>query len=1073
MSKRTTLFFMAVAALVFFKFAAFGLNSEKAITQYKIDTWSDETGLPQNSVRTILQTGDGYLWIATEEGLARFDGVKFTTFDQSNTPVIANNYIFDLFEDEQKNLWVGLRGGLLIYRNGRFRPFVHPEDFSTRVVQIIRMDHEKNVWIGTDGDGLYKIKDGTTTMYTTRNGLPDNRIKSLKCDSRGNLWVGTPAGLALLKENAFISYTGKRGLGNDVINAIYEDANQNLWIGTDKGVYILKGETFTLLETSLENGSDISGARILDIFEDRDRNVWIGTSGHGLARYQKGRFSVLTKKDGLSDNTIKDIFEDREGALWLGTAHGGLSRLKEGKFTPVTTKEGLSDDFVFAIHEDSRGYLWIGTNNGLNRLKDGTFMSITTANGLAHNIVDSLYEDRDGFIWVGTDDGLSKLKNDEFSVTVLESVPRSRGLFILALSGDRDGNIWFGTQKGLYKLNGSKVKKFSTENGLVSNTVNFIFQDSTDNLWFSTYRGGLTLYKDETFRVFTEKEGLVNNSVTCIYEDAAAVLWIGTVGGLSRFKDGKFTNYTRKDGLFNNNIYQILEDAGGYLWMSCNKGIFKVKKKELDGLAGIETTTGNADSKRITSIVYGREDGMLSTECNGCLQTPGCKTKDGKLWFPTGKGVVSIDPENIKTNELPPPVFVEQALLDGVPAGAGGKITVPPGVKRVELHYTAPSFLNPQKVKFKFMLEGYEEHWVDADTQRVAFYTNLDAGAYRFRVTACNDDGVWNEEGTSTPVTVIAPFIRTWWFRLPALAIFAVFSYLIINFFRTFVSLSRFWKKQKHVGNFRLLEKLAAGGMGTIYKAKSLSDKTETVAIKVLKEELFEDENNRKRFKQEAAIIDQLDHPNIIKVLERGQSKETMFIAMELLVGQTLTKKIMTEERLNLKESLHIMIQIADATAKIHSKSIIHRDLKPDNIMLIEKDGDPNFVKLLDFGLAKTQYQTRLTQTGMVIGTINYMAPEQISGAGFSGATDVYSMGVMFFEMVTGEKPFIGETTIDLMKQIMDRTPIDPIRYRFDLPEELNELILEMMEKQYDVRPHVGDVLETLRRICSHLEHID
>lgn len=1053
MVKKAIVFFTMWSVFLMFTAAIHGLDPGRAVTQYKIDSWTDENGLPQNSVRSIFQTGDGYLWIATEEGLSRYDGIKFTTFDESNTPVISNNYIFEVFEDSRGNLWIAARGGLILYKNGRFTPFRHGTVFSGNVVQTVLEDHEGNLWIGTDGDGLFKFENGGISRFTTKQGLPDDRIKSLKRDSKGNFWVGTPDGLALLKNNTFVSYNQGQGLGNLVINCIYEEKNGNLWIGTDKGIYTLQGDGFTLLDI----GAVIREARILKIMEDSDGNVWIGTAAQGLARYRDGRLEVLTKKDGLADDTIKEICEDREGSLWLGTAHGGLNRLKEGKFTPVTTKEGLSDDFVFAIYEDSRGYLWIGTNNGLNRFKNGTFMEITTAHGLKNNTVDSLYEDGDGFIWVGTDDGITKLKNEESGISVFKLTHEAGGLFILALSGDRNGNIWFGTQKGLFKLKGDDLQSFTTEHGLPSKTVNYIYEDSKNNLWISAYRRGLVRYREDgTFITLSETDGLVNNSVTCIYEDGDSVLWIGTVGGLSRFKDGKFTNFTRKDGLFNNNIYQILEDNSGYLWMSCNKGIFKVKKKEL-----------NDPSKRITSIVYGKEDGMLSTECNGCLQTPGCKTKDGKLWFPTGKGVVTIDPDHIMMNEVPPPVFVERVLLDGNSSDLNKKITVSPGIKRVEIHYTALSFLNPLKVRFKYMMDGFDEQWVEAGTQRVAFYTNLDAGSYRFRVIACNDDGVWNEVGASVVFSVIAPFWKTLWFQFLALAIFAVFSYAVINFSRKYISLSRFWKKQKYVGNFRLLEKLGAGGMGTIYKAKSLSDKTETVAIKVLKEELFEDENNRKRFKQEAAIIDQLDHPNIIKVIERGQSRDTMFIVMELLEGRTLAKKIEEEKRLDLMEGLHIMIQVADAATKIHSKNIIHRDLKPDNIMLIKKDGDPNFVKLLDFGLAKTQYQTRLTQTGMVIGTINYMAPEQISGSDFSGATDIYAMGVMFYEMLTGEKPFKGDTTIDIMRQIVDKTPIALVKHRYEIPMDLNDLVLEMMEKEQEARPHVKDVLERLRRMES------
>ena len=1070
MIEKATVILVVLSVVVWSGPALRGLDPDRAVTQYNIDTWNDASGLPQNSVRAVLQTRDGYLWIGTEEGLARFDGVTFTVFDEDNTPEITDNFIRQLFEDREGNLWIASRGGLLFYKNGTFERFPGKEGFSNDLVYSLCEDLSNNLLVGTDGAGLYRLKGGSFVTYTEKTGLPDNTVKDIYCDGKGSLWVATKGGLSRLREEGILNYTEADGLPSERVNTVYEDSNNIIWLGTDNGLAKLEDGKIAVF---LLDADASKQGEICTIFEDSDKNLWIGTEKNGLFRYRDGELENLSVESeaGLSSNTIRSIAEDREGNLWLGTVYGGLHCLKDTKFTTFGRPEGLSHDHVFSIFEDSRGYMWVGTDSGLNRMKPGTgaggngVIHFTTADGLTNNGITPIFEAPPGFIWVGTDDGLNRLRSSEKGIFKLSEYLRND--FILALSGDGDGNLWIGTLRGLVTKRGPDEERFNKDNGLVTNVVNFVHKDRDGNLWLSTHGWGLTKYRDGKFTVFNrEKDGLAGDSIGCIYEDDDGVLWIGTSGGLSRLKDEVFTNCTKQEGLFNNNIYQILEDNNGNFWMSCNKGIFRVGKK-----AVIDCMEGKIS--KVESVSYGKEDGMRSIECNGGYPNAGCKTKDGKLWFPTAKGIVIVDPSNIKVNSVRPPVYIEEVLLDGAAAGPGEEIAVNPGIKRVEIHYTALSFVNPQRVKFKYRLEGYEEHWVDADTQRVAFYTNLDAGSYRFRVAACNDDGLWNEEGAWISFNVIAPFSQTWWFRFLAMAVFAVFSYLVINFARRFISLSRFWKKQKYVGSFRLLDKLASGGMGTVYKARNLSDKNEIVAIKVLKEELLEDESNRKRFKQEAAIIDQLDHPNIIRVFERGQTKETMFIAMELLEGKTLTQKIEAEERLDLKEGLHIMIQIVDAAAKIHSKDIVHRDLKPDNIMLIEKDGDPNFVKLLDFGLAKTQYQTRLTQTGMVIGTINYMAPEQISGSEFSGATDVYSMGVMFFEMLTGEKPFIGETTIDLMKQILDRVPIEPIRYRFDIPEELNDLILEMMEKESDVRPHVEDVLETLRRIRLHLETID
>jgi len=1038
---------------------AFALNPQKAVTQYIIDSWTTETGLPQSSVWAVQQTSDSYLWIGTEEGLVRFDGVKFTVFDQDNTPAITTNYIRCLFEDSKKNLWIGtLEGGLLIYKNGQFEQFTGNHDLSHYTIYAIHEDSFHNIWIGTDEQGLFQWNEDRNScrVYKQEDGLADNVIRSIYQDSEGNLWVGTAKGLCRFKDNRFISCLKGDDAEKESFGAILEDSKKNLWFGTAKGLFQLKEGKAIPYPVKKDSPTAIRA-----ICEDRDKNLWIATKDEGLIRYVNGKFSFLTQKDGLLADTVLTITGDREGNLWVGTAGGGLNRLKDGKFTTITTKEGLADDLVFSIYEDSQGYLWFGTDNGLTRYKNGTFIHFTSQQGLTHNAVDTIYEDRQGYIWAGTDAGLNLLQPSQHRVLKIDDYFQDK--YIPAIMEDRAGHLWVGTLTGAIKIKGRQILQTITQkDGLATDYVTFIHEDSRGYMWFCTLRGGVTRHKGGEFAVFTTKDGLAANTAQCIYEDADAVLWIGTNNGLSRFKDGKFTSFTRKDGLFYDNIYQVLEDSKERLWMSTNKGIFYVNKKDLHDIA-----EGRVDY--VESVVYGKDDGMKSDECIGGYQGAGCKTKDGKLWFPTVKGAVFINPKHILTNTVSPPVFIEQVLLDGTEADPTQKIVIQPGVKRLEIHYTALSYANPQKVRFKYKLEGYDDQWINAGSHREAFYTNLDADPYTFNVIACNDDGLWNETGAAISLEVIPYYWNTWWFRVIAIIGFAILSYLVIHLTMKYITLSAFWKKQKYVGNFRLLEMIGTGGMGAVYKAKNLTDKNETVAIKVLKEEMFMDESSRKRFKQEAAIIDQLDHPNIIKVIERGESGQNLFIAMEYLQGITLTEKITANERLPINEALHIMIQIADALAKIHSKNIIHRDLKPDNIMLIEKKGDPNFVKLLDFGLARTQYQTRLTQTGIVIGTISYLSPEQISGKKSCAAGDIYALGTIFYEMLTGVKPFIGETTIDIMKQVLDKIPVEPLRCRDDIPRELNHLVMKMLEKEIKSRPVIIDVLVYLQDIESKL----
>ncbi|HLP57394.1 MAG TPA: protein kinase, partial [Candidatus Deferrimicrobium sp.] len=841
-----------------------------------------------------------------------------------------------------------------------------------------------------------------------------------------------------------------------------EKNNGNLWFGTLKGLFMMKNGTGAITPSSFNTA--FPNMSITTIFADNDKNIWIGTTARGVFRYKPddGTFANLFKENGLADDYVRTITADQEESIWIGTAYGGLCRLRDGKFKTYGTHEGLIDEVAFAIFEDSRHYLWIGTDNGLTRLKDGGGpVNFDTRNGLSNASVNTIYEDRSGSIWVCTVNGLNRLQNTPAqTVKIKQYIPED---FVLSVAEDSSGNLWAGTTKELLKKekNSTGWQKiyFEISGGEKQyfKHVNLIYEDKNKNMWFSVhvYPRGLVKWDGRAFTLYNDKKGL-SSSLQCIYEDKDGVFWLGSANGLFRFKDETFTHLTMKDGLFNNNIYQILEDNQGNFWFSCNKGFFTVSKKELNDYANTKTGA-------ILCKAYNKDDGMRSPECNGGFQSAGCKTGDGNLWFPTNKGAVTINPGKIAINKLPPPVLIEQVLLDGVPTVRGEEIKIKPGVKRIEFRYAGLSFRVPQRVRFKYRLEGYNNDWMDAGNTRVATYTNLDAGTYRFQVQACNDDGIWNEQGAAVDFDVIPPFTETWLFRILALTAFALFSYLFINFINKYLNLVNFWNRQKYVGKFKLLDKIGSGGMGTVYKAENTMERNEKVAIKVLREELFDDEKNRKRFKQEAAIIDQLDHPNIIKIYERGQSHHSMYIAMELLEGKTLTRKIEEEGKLDLFDSLHIMTQVTEAVAKIHSKSIIHRDMKPDNVMLIQKNNDPHFVKLLDFGLAKMEHQTRLTQTGMVIGTINYMAPEQIAGTEVTGATDIYSIGVMFYEMVTGKKPFTGETTIDIMKEIIEKIPVEPVKFRADIPPALSDLILQMMAKKRIERPATGEVLKNLQ----------
>ncbi|RMG56597.1 MAG: hypothetical protein D6723_00025 [Acidobacteria bacterium] len=732
---------------------ALALDPEKAITQYVHDVWQIEDGLPSNVVNGILQTRDGYIWLTTEGGLVRFDGVKFTVFNSENTEAIKQTPIYGLYEDRDGNLWMGTTGGIIRYGNGRFTNYTLDE-IGTRGAIVWCEDREGNLWIST-GRGMYRLKDG---RFTKIDWYPGS-VTSICEDQKGDLWIGGSLGVYRLKDGAATHYDLGGPMNNQVMT-IYEDRAGNLWVGTLGGLNVFKDGKFTHYTT----GDGLSHNHVRAICEDRDGNLWIGTEGGGLNRLEAGRFTHFTMKQGLSDDRILAISEDREGSLWIGTYGGGLNRLKDGNVTPYTTNEGLSHNHVYTVYEDGAGNLWIGTNGGgLNRLKDGVFTHYTTRDGLSNNIVRSIYGDRHGNLWIGTYDGLNRLRDGVFTHYVPQGLWSNR--LVRSIYEDREGNLWVMTMgDGLSRFERGKFTYYHREKAL-SYLYPAILEGQDGHLWIGS-RDGLFQLKDDDVVHYTAKDGLSHSYVVSLYEDDEGVLWIGTYGGgLNRFKDGTFTRYGVKEGLPDEVVYAILEDDKENLWMSGNRGIFCVSKGELNDLA-------EGRIAFISCRVFGKADGMKSIECSGAHQPAAWKARDGRLWFPTTKGVVVIDPEHLRTNEIPPPVHIEQVLVDHRVIDLGEGAEIPPGKGDLEFHYTALSFLDPRRVRFKYQLEGYDGNWMDAGTRRVAYYTNLPPGRYRFRVIACNNDGVWNEAGAAVEFYLEPHFYQAnWFYALSALTL--------------------------------------------------------------------------------------------------------------------------------------------------------------------------------------------------------------------------------------------------------------------------------------------------------------
>jgi len=724
-------------------------GASNPISQYIHRVWRTENGLPQCSVQAVLQARSGHLWLGTQEGLVRFNGIDFTVFDKKSNPEFRNNDIRVISEGRDR-LWIGTANGLLSYRNGRFQTHFTNKPAGDFISGLFE-NSQGTLWVGTYG-GLCRLKEGGFEFTTTREGLASNVVTAVCTDREGVAWIGTANGLNRMKDGRISVLTREHGLPHDFITAVLETRDGSLWAGTRGGLVQRKDGRFRVYTTKDGLASD----SIISLYEDREGYLWIGAERKGLNRFGDGVFSSFTMRDGLSDDYVLSICQDREGLIWVGTYSGGLNRLWKGKFSTYTMREGLPVDDIRTIMEGRDGSVWIGTREGgLACLRGSEIKTYSMRAGLPNNTVRALFEDRDGRLWIGTNNGLSCFRDGRFF-----NYSREDGLahdFVRCIAQDQAGRIWVGTTGGgLHLWNRGRLISY-LDKGVPDAVIRSLKVARDGSLWIGT-NDGLAHWQNGRYTRFSTESGLSADPVYVIYEDSEGTLWIGTYGGgLFRFKDGRFTHFTIREGLFNDVVYQILEDGGGDLWMSCNVGIYRVPKRVLDDCAAGKIGT-------INCVSYGMSDGMRSAECNGNAQPAGWKARDGRLWFPTIAGVVVIDPGRIERNALAPLVSIDRVLIDAVEYCPALKADARPGNGSLEFYFAGLSFVAPEKVTFKYRLEGYDQNWINAGNRHNAFYTNIPPGRYRFRVMACNNDGLWNTDGASFEFRLRPHYYQTIWF---------------------------------------------------------------------------------------------------------------------------------------------------------------------------------------------------------------------------------------------------------------------------------------------------------------------
>jgi ligand-binding sensor domain-containing protein/signal transduction histidine kinase len=781
-----------------------GFGQRKSIKQYVHQIWTSEDGLPQNSAASIKQTRDGYIWFATQEGLARYDGVEFTVFDRTNTKELPSSWMVRMNEDGVGGLWmrpIGFAPGIVRYYDGRFTLYDTTNGLPHNRVVAWMSDTHGTTWLGTPG-GLVEFNGGKFRTYTIRDGLPADSVLGVGLDSKDNLWISTTRGLARLKAGKVEVMTGqqqfpdtlflritlnancyedrhgtlwmstpthllayaaggvaryekKAFLSNPNILDVHEDAKGTLWIATAGGLNSYSAGKFTKYTASADRDEN----NISLIREDREGSLWLAT-GKGLARFSDGRFERYQRSDGLSDNGVQDILIDREGSIWVSTFGGGVDRFRDEKFITYSSRVGLSDDNVESVLEDHTGAIWIGTAFGaLNRLNDGIITRFENKNGPPLVETRALGEDGEGTLWIGSTRGLYTIKNGTIvsRSRMVNGVPDlTGGAFLRRRSGEwlvASRNKVLSYHSGKF----ATVAAIGTQEDNRQDAVTSLFEDSRGTLWIAT-QAALYWYKNGNLEKIGAEKGFTTEWAMAFYEDPGGVIWVGSGGaGIFRFKDGRFVGISPRQGLFDYNAYTVFGDNDGYLWMSSNRGVFRVSRKELDDVA-------DGKSQSVTCTSYGTADGMESRECNGGYSPAGYQLRGGKICFATTKGVAVINPADIRINQVPPPVVIDRFLVEGELQPTAGAVRLPAGKSRFEFHYAGISFTGSKKVRYKYQLVGLDDGWIDAGSRRDAYYTHLDPGEYTFRVIAANNDGVWNETGTSASFVLSPHFYQTTWF---------------------------------------------------------------------------------------------------------------------------------------------------------------------------------------------------------------------------------------------------------------------------------------------------------------------
>ena len=728
----------------------------KSLSQYRLDGWQIEQGLPQNAVAALLHTSDGYLWVGTLGGLARFDGARFTTFDASEFADIASQPVLGLMQDAQQNLWIGHNKGAAIYRDGKFRTVFSAGPLGDQRVWAFAQAPDGAVWAATNS-GLLRWDKGATRHYRQADGLPTDRLRALAFDRDGVLWIASSGGgLVTFSEGRFTVLNPDNGFPHLQVRSVLPDPAGGVWAATaGGGLARVNGGKIKVYTTADGLPTD----QLTGLTRDRDGTLWIGTWGSGVVRMVGERFSAIASGGGLAGDHIWSIHTDHEGSVWVGTWVSGLVRLRDRAFGVLGVPEGLSHDNVRSVLHARGGVTWVATaGGGLNRIDAAGITVLGKKDGLPSDEISSLMEDRDGALWIGSyTGGAARLRQGKVTVFGTgEGMPSSE---VRVLYQDRQGTVWAGTQSGIARLDGKAFTPVRAP-GAPSGGVSSILQDRSGTLWFGTTGEGLARYRDGAFKAITAADGLLSNWIMSLYEDADGSLWIGSNGdGLNRMQGRRLSSIRPADGLWDGTCLSIQEDRDGFLWVTGNRGFYRVKRSALDAFA-------EGRLARVASNGFGPGESMRSTTFAGGLQPTGAMDDSGNLLLPSAKGLVLVDPRRLPDTDLPPAVRLERVTVNGTIRAAPptAPLSLPPGPVTLAIQYSAVTLLNAERARFRYQMEGLAPGWIDAGSNREVSFPALDHGSYRLRVAASIDGKRWSEAGPALEVTVQPFYYETYWF---------------------------------------------------------------------------------------------------------------------------------------------------------------------------------------------------------------------------------------------------------------------------------------------------------------------